>query len=328
VILLDIEEVLKKVLAGAAVVEVAREMGMDSDILNMRLLKLPEYREYRQQYRRELEAKKAAALDLARQGFSPAVIARKAGIHENTVNSWMKRAGIDTTISGNDDLFCPECGGTMKKQDLFFWRCECGAEFWPCDKQVPEDPEDWTRPWRLRTEDGDDLVKLMQRLYNEGNNAIQIAAALNAAGHLTPRGKPWARANVLAHLKRNGIMATGEDYQAQRERINEIVLSMAGHGYNCHDIADRLNMEGFKTNRGREWTLDAVYKLIRISLKSDAYLPINKGVANMKALKGSLNGDWKEHPWFKDEKARRAAVKARYQKDDLPNMQSGNDDKR
>ncbi|WP_161822341.1 recombinase family protein [Sporotomaculum syntrophicum] len=319
--LLDIRDALNKVLAGATVVEVAHELGVDSDLLNMRLLKLPEYREYREQYRQALEQKKAAALALARQGYSPAVIARKVEAPEGTVNNWMKRAGIDTSISGNDDMTCPECGGTMKKQELFFWQCECGAEFWPPDEQVPDDPDEWTRPWRVRTDDGAAVAILMQRLYNEGNDAVRIAAALNEAGHLTPRGRPWTRTNVLAHLKRHGIMAGSEDYQAQRERINEIVLSMAGHGYNSRDIADRLNMEGFKTNRGREWTLDAVYKLIRISLKSDAYLPFNKGVARIKALKGTLKGDKNNHPWVKDEEIRRAAVKARYKKDDLPSLQ-------
>lgn len=289
---------------GMDTAEAAVKLGVSKPAMLRWLQRESEYQKHREQQKRQLEAKKTLVLDLARQGFCPAVIARETGTSETTVNVWMKQVGIDTSLMGTDDLTCPACSGTMKRQDLYFWQCSCGAEWWP--EEAPEDPDDWTRPWRLRAENGDNIVKLMKRLHNECKNAIQIAQSLNEAGYLTPRGKPWERANVLSHMKRHGIMA--DDYQKIRDRVIEIVKSMAGKVYNCKDMADRLNMEGFKTSRGQSWTLSSVRHLIRNSLKLDVVLPYNKGIPRIKAGVKST----REHPWSRDEHARVEAVKARY----------------
>lgn len=316
---------LQKVLAGLTVAEVARSMGVDPEALRQRLSRLPEYREYRERERRELEGKQEQVLELARQGYSPAVVARITGLPEETVYGWTRRAGISTTPTATDDLPCPECGGRMSKQELFFWKCcSCGAEWWPPEDVVPEDPDDWARPWRLRTEDAADMLKLIKRLHDEGKNAAEIAEVLNQAGYKTFTGRPWRRQNLVEYMKHHGIMANSEEYRAQRERIAEIIRSMAPKGYNCQQIAERLNAEGFKTNRGQEWTKHNVWKLLR-SLMPD--IKLQMGAPGIPHIRLPKQEGW-IHPWRLSEdagaklwKAKKAAEARRRENalSDLPN---------
>lgn len=320
-------EALQKVLHGCTVAEVARSMGIDPDLLQQRLSRFPEYREYRERKSRELEEKQKQVLDLARQGYSPAAVARKTGLPERTVYGWMRQAGISTSPGAADDLPCPECDGKMVKQELFFWKCSsCGAEWWPPEEMVPEDPEDWVRPWRLRTEDAAGMLKLIKRLHDEGKNAAEIAKALNQAGYRTFMGKPWKKQNLVDYMKRHGIMAGSEEYRAQREQIAEIIKSMAPKGYNCKQIAERLNAEGFKTTRGQEWTKHSVLKLLRSLMPG---IKLQKGAPGIPHVKLQKPEGW-VHPWRLSEdagakawKARKAA-KARRRENALSDLPGGN----
>jgi transposase-like protein len=321
-------EALQKVLAGLSVAEVARDMGIDPEALRQRLSRFPEYRKFREKERREFEEKREQVLKLARQGYSPAVVARTTGLPEETVYGWIRRAGISTNPLADDDFPCPECGGRMSKQELFFWKCcSCGAEWWPPEEMVPEDPDDWIRPWRLRTEDAAGMLKLIKRLHDEGRNAAEIAEILNQAGYKTFKGLPWKRQNLVEYMKRHGIMADSEEYRQQRERIEEIIKSMAPKGYNCQQIAERLNAEGFKTNRGQDWTKHNVWKLLR-RLMPDIKLQMGApGIPHVKLQKPE---GW-IHPWrlaedagVKAWKARKAA-EARRRENALPDLPGGND---
>lgn len=238
---------------------------------------------------------KALVLDLARQGYSPAAIAQKTGVHRSTAASWLKPAApVDT-----DDLACPECGGAMKKQELFFWQCECGAEFWPPEDQVPDDPDEWTVPEHVRAEGLVELFKLARRLHEKGAEATEIAAALNEGGLKSPRGKkPWTGDNVRKYLTRWGLVAAGDDYRKQRERIEKITEEMARKGYNCHEIADRLNIEGFKTVRKQPWTMHNVLKIVRGTLGLDIPLQMgHPGIPRQKVRNLFKLEDKSKHPW-------------------------------
>jgi len=295
------QEALKRALAGEEVSQIAKDLGTSYHVIQQLLAKNPDYREYRQQQDQALEDKKQQAIDLGKQGYHVAGIARRIGASEAGVRRWLNAAGIDTSNDATDDLSCPACaGGTMTKRELFFWKCGCGAEFWPCEDQVPEEPDEWTRPWRLRVEDSG-MVAMMRRLYDEGRNAVEIAQALNDAGYKTAKGSSWSRGNTVNYLKKYGIMP---DYKAQRERVLEICKAMAGkQGISCKDIADRLNREGLKTSRNQPWTMHSVLKVIRNSLKLDVSLYRTDAIMLKREQKGTGKTPGEDHPWRKAEHA-------------------------
>jgi len=288
------EEALKRALAGEDVRQIAEEFGVTSSFLYERLKKNPEYREYRQRQDEDLEDKKQQAVELGKQGYHVAGIARKISASEAGVRRWLNAAGIDTSLDATDDMECPACEGTMKKQELFFWKCKCQAEFWPDESNVPEDPDTWERPWRLRMED-ESLIVMMKRLYNEGKNGAEIAQALNEAGYKTAKGYDWSQGNTVNYLKKYNIMP---DYKKQRERVLEICKAMAGkQGISCKDIADRLNREGLTTNRNQPWSMHSVLKVIRNSLKLDVNLYRTDSIMLKREPTGTGKIPGESHPW-------------------------------
>ncbi len=201
----------------------------------------------------------------------------------------------------NDDLDCPQCAtGKLIKRELYFWQCGCGAEFWPDEESIPEDCDKWMAiPLAMQSGQGE-AVAMIRRLWGEGKGKTEICAALNDAGILTPRGKPWARINLLAYMRRNGIE------NASRAEAIKIIESMAGRtGISCKTIAERLNAEGYKTSRNEAWTMNGVRKVIRETLKMDVPLKRANALAlNRKELYPEKLANRHDHPWSKAEHAR------------------------
>ena len=214
-----------------------------------------------------------------------------------------------------EDMSCPCCaGGTLEKQELFFWKCDCGSEFWPCEEQVPEDPDQWELTPLAQVSGQGDALALIRQLHSEGKNAAEISQALNEAGHKTPRDADWSRSNLLQYMKRHGVIQG--DYAEQRERILVIVESMAGRqGISCKDIADRLNREGFKTSRNQPWSMHSVNAIIRKSLKLDVNLYRTDAIMlKREQIYGTEKHDPEQHPWRKADAARMAANRRRFGK--------------
>jgi len=127
---------------GLGATEVAEKLGISNRQALQRLMaKSPHYVAHRKMIKAKFVEDKIKVLAMGRTGYDSTVIARELGLHRPTVNSWLLEAGIDRSIAGSDDLFCPACTGVMKKQELFFWKCDsCGSEWWP--KEAPDNPDD------------------------------------------------------------------------------------------------------------------------------------------------------------------------------------------
>lgn len=254
-------------------------------------------------------------LKLAYAGVQPAVIARQVGITPQTVRKWLREAGFNTFYGADASLPCPECDGKMVKQELFFWKCSsCGAEWWPPEDMVPENPDEWTTEARLAVDPA--TLTLVQELLDEGRSYREISEILNREGYRPVRGDEWTESAVELFVRRRKLKG---DYQAQRQRVLEIVERMACAGYNCREIADRLNAEGLRTSRGRPFTTNAVHQVIVDSLKLD--IKMSPGAHGIPRIKLESNGP---HPWRRDEDARRAMLKARRRENALPDLPGGN----
>jgi hypothetical protein len=201
-----------------------------------------------------------------------------------------------------DDMLCPCCDGTMTKQKQYFWLCTCGAEFWPDEATVPDDPDQWAVTSLARQSGQGDALALISKLHSEGLNAAEIAAELNEAGHRTPRGVEWARTNLLNYMRRHGVLS--DNYANEREKILEIVEAMAGkQGVTCKTIAERLNREGYKTSRNQPWSMASVLKLVRSTLKLDINLYRTDALLPAREKTGKGKGG-QDHPWAIAEHAR------------------------
>lgn len=305
---------LKQIIAGRTAADIARELGIDQNLLTQKLRKLPEYREYRRKQNAEFEALKKKALERVLAGETISDVARDMGVVKDRVGEWLRKMPEyreyreQATI--NENMTCPTCGGSMVKQELYYWRCSCGAEWWPPEKAIPENPDEWTvTPLARQTGTGDALA-LMRKLREEGKTIAEIARALNEAGYRTPTGTTWKEANTRDYMRLHGVI-TG-DYAEQRAKVIEICKEMAGkQGISCADIADRLNMMGLRTQRNNPWNMHSVRAVIRGSLKLNVDLYGTKGVGIRKIK--SIKVD-EPHPWRRDEDIRRAKAKARHGK--------------
>lgn len=264
----------------------SREQGVHPEALSSRLRRIPEYIEFREAEKQRKNALREEALALGQQGFTPAAISKKLEIKEGTARDWLQQAGIDTSVSVDTSIICTVCNGTMEKKDLFFFICEsCKSEFWPPEESLPEDPDSWRLPGRITFEKGDTALVMIRNLKTAGKLAPDIAAALNAAGIKTARGRDWTAENVRDYSKRYDIGT--EQARENRELVLKICRQMAGRvGVNCNDIAERLNALGLKTNRQQKWTEASVQKVIRNSLKIEVKLRNTKSLTVKRAVSG------------------------------------------
>jgi hypothetical protein len=202
----------------------------------------------------------------------------------------------------SEDLVCPNCEGALVKQELYFWQCKCGVEFWPDEDSIPDNPDEWqVTPLAKLSGQGDALI-MIKDLHNRGKMIVEIVEVLNAAGHKTPRGTAWSRNNLSGYMKRHKV--AGNDYTAQREQVLGIVEAMAGkQGISCKGIAERLNVEGYRTSRNQPWSMSAVNKLIRDTLKLDVNLYRTDALMPAREKTGKGKGG-QDHPWSRAEHAR------------------------
>lgn len=260
-------------------------------------------------------ARRREVIKLAWRGYTAAAIARMTGDAEKSVHTWMKEAGFNTAWDGDSTLPCPACGGRMEKQELFFWKCNCGGEWWPPEDMVPDNPEEWTTAARLAVDPS--VVTTIRQLLDEGKTYPEIAAALNEAGHKPAKGAIWTRSTVKHFIAKHKLKG---DYQEQREQIEDICRTMALKHYNCQQIADRLNADGFTTRQGQQWTTNSVWLLLQ------TLLPGLEMKTGRPGLRVKLPERMKDgiHPWKRAEDARRMLSKAR-RENALHNMQGGHD---
>ncbi len=296
------QQALSRYFKGETLKSIADDMGIQPETLKGRLEKYAEFVNYKIQQDEELQKKKREAVELGKRGHNIQSIARQVELSPSAVLYELRDAGIDTSITATDNMECPACSGVMLKQELFFWKCECGAEYWPAEEQVPDDPDDWTRPWKLTFDKADMVYKEMKRMFvEEYKNAVEIAKELNEKGYTTKNGKQWKRENVLEYLKRWKLLP---DYNKQRQEVEEICLQMAGkQGISCKDIADRLNREGYRTSRNKPWTMHNVRKVIRDGLGLDVRLYGTKATAAKIERENTGGKPSESHPWRVQEHA-------------------------
>lgn len=300
-------EALERVLKGEAGYKIAKDLNVDPDQLLYYLSKHPEYREYREKQRAEQEEITQKALERVLSGETAYSVAREMGIDREALSKRLRkipeyREHRKRAVT-EEDMECPYCeDGSLVKQSLYFWKCRCGAEFWPDENQVPEDPEMWEiTPLSKLCGQADALI-LIRRLHGDGKNATEIARELNKAGFKTPRGADWQQANLLKYMRRHGVLS--DDYKSQRAKVLEICKAMAGkQGISCKDIADRLNSMGLRTNRNRPWDMHNTRKVIRDSLNLDVNLYRTDAIMLKREYKGTGNIPGDDHPWRKAEDA-------------------------
>lgn len=259
--------------------------------------------------------KRREVVELAWRGYTAAAIARIVGGSERSVRTWMKEAGFNTSWDADCSFPCPDCNGRMQKQELFFWKCPCGAEWWPSERVVPEDPDEWTPATRLTVDPP--VVALIRQLLDEGRSYPEIATALNMAGHKPAKGPAWTRGALKQFIKKHDLKG---DYQGQRGQAEDICKTMALGGYNCQQIADRLNAAGHKTRQGQQWSRKNVRQLLHV------LLPELKTKIGRPGLRVKLSERLKNevHPWKMDEEVRIKKLKAR-REHALHNVPSGHD---
>ena|GEM_PF-5977445 len=295
---------------GLGATEVAEKLGISNRQALQRLMaKSPHYVAHRKMIKAKFVEDKIKVLAMGRTGYDSTVIARELGLHRPTVNSWLLEAGIDRSIAGSDDLFCPACTGVMKKQELFFWKCDsCGSEWWP--KEAPDNPDDWARPWRIRFEDGKEMLGIATRLHKEGYTYQKICDEINGRGLKSPSGNDWTRSTISQYLRRRGLTSEGGD----RTRIETIVRTMAEKGYYSKDIALRLNSEELTTSKDKDWTSNGICQLCRglgIKLKGSIAIHLEKI---------HLKSDLTIHPWRAADNVRYAKYKAWRREHDVPSL--------
>lgn len=258
----------------------------------------------------EREEKRRAAIKLAWRGYTQATISRWVGVPERTVSGWL----VGVTPDKEGRIPCPECGGKMEKQPLYFWQCSCGAEYWPPAEFVPEDPAQWNLPWGLNIPA--EVAALLIDLAREHKSYEEIAATLNSAGYTTFQGKPWTKKTVHNFIFQYGISTFSDD----RGRIVELIRVMALDGYNCTQIADQLNIEGYSTKFGLPWNNNNVLHVVRAILPDLEMTQGHPGIPK-RARKEEKPEDW-VHPWRLDETKRVLAIQRGHGRNDMSNMSS------
>lgn len=300
---MNLNKAFDLILKGHSLSQAARELDIPRQKLSKALNKYQPYTDYRESTRADYENKRQQALRLAREGFACFLISQKLGLNQSTVFGWLSDESINTGRTGKEVFLCPACGDSMTRQDFFFYICNsCKSEWWPSEDSLPEDVDDWTRPWRVVNDTGDAALSLMKRLREDGKQLKEISIELNEQQLLSPTGRPWTAKLLQKYMSRRGLLGT---YKEDRTEIDRIITDLAGrYGVKLQFIADRLNEKGFKTVRQRDWTADAVQKVIRDRIEPDAgklKLRGNFGVYVKCRSQGLSKG---QHPWRIAENAR------------------------
>lgn len=292
---------------GMQIKDVAKILDISHSALLARLHRNAAYLEHLDKKYNELEAKKQQARLMIQKGMKPKEVAKQLGFNRTAVTRWAREVGINTKHIPTSNLTCPACKGIMKKQDLYFWICDCGAEWWPAEEHLPESLDDWAAPYRVI--DGEStILEIITRMIEQGHTNREICTHLNENGYYSPTGKEWEKCNFTQFLLRRGFRRSHSD----RELVEKIIKDMALAGHMAKTIVERLRAEGLTSTQGTDWCISAITRLCRqwgIKLQG-------------KSGKGRKPTGGK-HPWRLDESARIASVKHAHgwgDKNDLPSM--------
>jgi len=107
---------------------------------------------------------------------------------------------------------------------------------------APNSPR--TRLTRLREE--------IDELYGRGLSAREVADRLNAAGHLTSRGKPWTRGTV------DHWMTVRNRRRHLKDLHHRLLTEARRRGLSAAQTAEEFNRRGVPRPGDREWTADSV----------------------------------------------------------------------
>ncbi len=257
------------------------------------------------------------AIRLAWLGLKPAAIARKVGVSKGTALNWLRGAGFETAPEKAGTFPCPECGERLvRHKSLFFWWCRCGAEFWPPEDVVPDDPELWTLPVGLGIEP-EAFILIRERLTEHGVTFEEIAAELNRRGFRTETGKPWTRKRVAYFAEASGLRFE-RGWAAEYEEALKLIEYQARRGYLFSEIAEALNARGLRTRYGTPWSEDTVEMIYLRHFKDEPGRRINR--LSKARLPDRMQNN--EHPWRADEHRRILENRRRYGRD-LSQVQGG-----
>ena len=290
---------LQRVLAGESAREVARDTGYShGGLLGALKDTFPAYNEYRQAQESSLKKVQAEVLERVLAGERPSKVAREMGLPKGTVDTWLHSSPAYQALRKaitTDEMVCPCCKGTLERQELFFWLCECGVEFWPDEETIPEDPGEWWLPPTARHYGLTPALNMIRDMREEGRMNTEIVDALNAAGYTTIQGKKWNPCSLHEYTRKFNI---ADNWSVERQRILAIVEPMAGRiGITCVEIADQLNRAGYKTSQNNPWTAEAVRLLIRETLKMDVRLKGTRNLAPRRVVTGAGSTPGEDHPW-------------------------------
>lgn len=239
-------------------------------------------------------------LAMALKGHSLAFIARETGCQRPTVFRWLRAIGWNTSVNGEANLPCPACEGKMKKQEVFYWKCECGAEWWPPDDLVPDNPEEWN--FVLRPGIDEEALIIIKKMLEEGKKKTEIVEVLNNAGFKTEKGHTWTWKNLSKFCSRKNLF--NYSFKNDRKEALEIIKTMILKGYSCNKIADYLNAKGLKRANGQPYDRVNVFKAVSNNLKLRA--PREGLVAHVNLPERMKS---KIHPWKRDESVRYVKVR-------------------
>lgn len=117
-------------------------------------------------------------------------------------------------------------------------------------------------------------LSIIRQLQNDGFNLLQIAAKLNADGHVTSRGLQWTDQTVHCLLKYinepTGSCRIKDSAKVRKKNADEfahklfpIIDRLRQLGMNMSQIAAKLNDDGYKSRRGAAWTYANVREVIK-----------------------------------------------------------------
>lgn len=262
---------------------------------------------------------KEEALRLAWMGISPAVICERVGVSISSVRNWMRDAGLATGKKEAGTFPCPECGDRMQKQELFFWKCpSCSAEWWPPEEVIPDSPDCWNLPIRLDIDPEAHL--LIIKLVEEGLEQSEIAKILNQQGYKTPTGKLWT-AKTVSNYVIGKELKFEDSWEEEYKQALKHIENLARLGYLHKEIAELLNMWGYRGKRGTPWDESMVQQAFAKKVKKTPKRRKNRlSRAKMPTRMANMI-----HPWRKSEYARVWSVRRRYNKSEMSSMPGGND---
>lgn len=94
------------------------------------------------------------------------------------------------------------------------------------------------------------VIPLIERFRAEGASWDTVAKLLNEAGHVSYRGHSWTGKRALYAADQMGILPKR---QPVREATVALVSQWRQQGVIWREIADRLNLAGHLTQRGKQW---------------------------------------------------------------------------